>query len=252
MIRSAKYVRQTFVDRYLTDVSQIHCKLENCLVDNCICTNSKLDNCSLGANSVLTESTLTRCTIIKGAINNSKLAICKATDASFRVCMAVDSILQKSAINGGAVDLCTVDTAKLTSVDTNRSSLRRCSLDTNTKILTSNVDNCQIIKAQDALPPIFKQPMEHRDLGIRKLPPELRVMILGYAMGRDSKNGCAVVAALRGEPELYFEALEVLNRTCVLRITSRTHLFTGSIGTRHIHKTLSLAAKHSIGHISIE
>lgn len=89
--------------------------------------------------------------------------------------------------------------------------------------------------------------VEINAFSFRKLPVEIRTMILDCAIGGDTEMGSAIVAALRGDSKLYLEALELLNRTCVLTLAAKSNVLTPV----PLQPRLSPEAKRSIQHLRL-
>jgi hypothetical protein len=78
-------------------------------------------------------------------------------------------------------------------------------------------------------------------LALRRFPPEIRQVIFREALGGMVYTP-ELIIALRGDPQLYFEALEVLGKTCFFRVSewnveSRKSM---SLGTYETIQNLSL------------
>lgn len=118
-----------------------------------------------------------------------------------------------------------LDNAILYNCTIRDSKLRNCRL-SRCIVYSSTIKNCQVTGGQIRLAGPLKCTLINTKANnagqyLQKLPAELRVQIFEQCLKwRGSKDNAAppLLAALRGEPKMYFEALETFNRMNTFRL----------------------------------
>jgi hypothetical protein len=210
---------QSFSGAHVTKSTLTRVTLTNCYIYDTLLLDCKLENCNVSY-SMLENSILERCTVSNNCNIHlfSKLRSCYVEDSNIESITAVSSFLYGCTIEGGRLKKCMIDQVKCSRVEVEDSKLRYSDVDGKCSVKTTEINNSEIWGT-----PVMKQNTKSKfnHLTLRRFPAEIRAMILRYGMGGDSKQGSIMVAALRGDPTLYVEGLEILNGTCAFTIESR-------------------------------
>lgn len=105
------------------------------------------------------------------------------------------------------------------------------------KILNSSLNNCKVFNSEIESSNVFDSKLHEvqlsscetsrceisaASLALRRFPSEIRRIILGYCIEPEYGVTPPVVAALRGEPQLYGEVLELYYKRCVVPMSPKT------------------------------
>ncbi|KUJ12944.1 uncharacterized protein LY89DRAFT_197357 [Mollisia scopiformis] len=207
------------------------CKLTGVRLIGCEITDSELDGCDLTdcmiKKSASKDSKMSRCTISENvdAINTT-FTKCIVNNANMQRCKFQTSVCFESTATDTNMDSCRADTVVVKTsrnVTYTNSELRFCSIDGGF-VTHSSLSDCELERQSGLFFRIKDCQVISHPLALRKFIPEIRDLIFEYALAGNGKDS-SLIAALRGEPKLYHEALEVLRKTCVFRLIDDFHYY---------------------------
>lgn len=180
-----------------TDLTR--CRLLDCRVYNCKIVDSEIENTKLYNCDIITSTLTKNVKVLESSIIRSGGRDCKITNSKLEA-----SVFWRSSINGGSVVDSDIQTSELTSVSFNRSRLL------NNKVYASMLEmsrlhNCQLCPEVS----LSGNSIITKSLDLHPLPAEIRAIIFEMAIEWEGKE-VGLVTALRGDQELYTEALHVL------------------------------------------
>ncbi|KAL2074850.1 hypothetical protein VTL71DRAFT_8629 [Oculimacula yallundae] len=113
--------------------------------------------------------------------------------------------LRDMNLQGCTVSMSTLDNCKLSKCAVTNCNLVSTALH-ESKFASSSVERCKITTSP---------------LALRKFPPELRILIFERCIDFEDRITPSILSALRGDPELYSEAIDCFYRLNVIRITEK-------------------------------
>jgi uncharacterized protein YjbI with pentapeptide repeats len=213
-------------DTYFKDCELNRVELHNCLVEGSKVTNAILVDCTLFNcelfNTKARQSQLTCCIVSKGLRNttDSPYLFCRLND-----CGIESTEISGALITGGFLEYC----LNIQNSEIHRAIVYTCDLLHSTVahsgLYKTKVYECKLSKNISKDSEITTSP-----LTLRKFPTEIRQIIFRNTFEFAGRYTPDLIVALRGEPKLYFEALEVLGKTCFFEISTRNDKTRPSMG----------------------
>ena len=165
------------------------------------------------------------------------------------------SSIEKQSIEGKTywditIDSCTLRSAKLIRCSISTSRLYNCHL-SNCTITASTILDSDLYDS--ALYCCIEEGCSSSSSLLRKFPPEIRAMTFRYAVQKPGEGIYrvgrwvpAIVTALRGDMELFSEALRIHYHECAL------HILPGNFDERPAMRQASLISRNVLHHLSVK
>ncbi|KUJ12945.1 uncharacterized protein LY89DRAFT_756189 [Mollisia scopiformis] len=216
-LRQTDLSRSKIRDCAITDCSITGHTLAPIILEDCLIENSNIDACELIncviKDSKVNESDMKRCTIYQNSrVTQSTMDQSLMLNSSAQRVHCENSYFYESELIKCKMVVCKLNNTHAVGIEAKSSLLRFCNIaGSRAKFTRSTLDDCKVCAKDSTV--VESRTLSH-PLALYKFPPEIRNLIYEYAI--DGKGrGSPLIAALRGEPKLYHEALAVLNRTCV-------------------------------------
>ena len=161
----------------------------------------------------------------------------------FRRTTFLDTTLSKLTITTSNLTSWNLSNAKITS-----STIKNCTL-SNCNITNSTLVDCKVTNSTLHESPFVKSKLSGCQvttsvLTLRKIPFELRGMILKYCLKFVKGKSPALLVALRGDKELYEQALEVYHETNYLTLPENSQIeFIYGLPTKALSRVRMLRIK---------
>jgi uncharacterized protein YjbI with pentapeptide repeats len=203
-------------DAYFEACELDRVELRNCILRKSTIMNAMLIDCTLFGcrlyNTNVKQSQLTSCIVGKGVpgTSNSSYMFCRLS----RCCIEYSKI-SAAIVTNGLIQCC----SEIWNAELHRMVVHSCDI-INTTVARSGLSKSALYECKLINNSIRDSEVTTSPLAFRKFPTEVRQIIFREAL-EGMVYTSELIVALRGDPQLYFEILEVLGKTCFFKISPR-------------------------------